>query len=455
MDELISIAQEWFGKIDANPEVYSVYSGEGYTQVGNAETIKAFKDSTSEHLKILFTVDMINEGFHIPVDTLIMARPTKSRLVYEQQLGRGLSSDPNAKPTTVFDLVNNYLNFDIDREINESMSGRSSGKGDFDSDNVENTKEYVESEDEYIPIDNFKVTGEMRKFVDLLEEFNELLGEERYVKFAEEIHEWTMAHRKFPQNVVTLTKEHELRAKYYRLKYRYIDKYLAMETDEERRAFEAENPHIDYVIGLIEEASRFDVPTQLKNANNILNWMKSHKYPVTPKPRSVDYIEASLGNALNNLKQFVTKYENLETEEQKQMYEQKHPEVFEVMTKLEEIKKLNTPSQIINASQLREWVESQRVPRKPTTSKQEECQMARNFNSLKTNYVNKYKILRTDAERQVFIEKYPFIIELVKIIDDIDAMCKKKSVALQNAEDIKSWMIEHSRKASINCVCRF
>lgn len=444
MDELMSKVQEWFGQIDADPEVYSVYSGEGYTQVGNAETIEAFKSSASKHLKILFTVDMINEGFHIPVDTLIMARPTESRLVYNQQLGRGLSSDPDAEPTTVFDLVNNYLNFDIDRELNEGISSRGSSKGELDQDNPEDIEDYEENEDEYIPIDCFKVTGAIREFIDLLEEVNILVDENRYLRFAEEIYDWTIAHKKFPSNSLNVTKEErDLNSKYYRLKYRYIDKYLGLETEEERQAFKKGNPQIDEVIRLIDEVNRYDVPTQLKNATNILDWMKAHRYPVRPKARSSDSVEASLGIALSNLNKFVTNYLSMESDEEKQKFEQKHPEIFELISMLEEIKRINTPVPIIQASQIREWIESQPIPRKPVATKPEENLLARRFNTLKTYYVSKYRSLSTDEEKNMFIKQYPFITELIEIIDDIDTMCTKKSVALQNAEDIKAWMIDN------------
>lgn len=443
MDELMSKVQEWFGQIDQNPEVYSVYSGEGYTQVGNAQTIEAFKSSTSKHLKILFTVDMINEGFHIPVDTLIMARPTESRLVYNQQLGRGLSSDPDAEPTTVFDLVNNYLNFDIDREINEGMSSRSSSKGKNNQENAEDIEDYAESEDEYIPIDNFKVTGIMREFADLLEEVNMLVDENRYVRFAEEIYEWVMTHKKFPTTSQNATKEErDLNAKYFRLKYRYIDKYLALETEEERQAFKKENPKIEEVISLIKEAIKFDIPAQLKNAISILDWMKAHRYPVTPKARSADLVEASLGNAYSNMKSFVKSYISLGTDAKKRQYERKFPEIFEVMAKLDEIKKINTPVQIVRAIKIREWIESQPKPRKPVVTKPEEYSMAKQFNTLKTYYVTRYKGLRTEEEKENFREKYPFILGLTEIINDIDAITSK-SIALQNAEDIKAWMIEN------------
>ena len=39
MDELIESSKEWFANIDTNPEIYSVYSGEGYSEKVNKNTI--------------------------------------------------------------------------------------------------------------------------------------------------------------------------------------------------------------------------------------------------------------------------------------------------------------------------------------------------------------------------------------------------------------------------------
>lgn len=120
MDELIESSKEWFANIDTNPEIYSVYSGEGYSEKVNKNTIKSFEASKSKHLKLLFSVDMLNEGLHVEdISGVIMLRPTDSRIIYLQQLGRALSSDTSREKTIVFDLVNNYLKNNLDAEINQ------------------------------------------------------------------------------------------------------------------------------------------------------------------------------------------------------------------------------------------------------------------------------------------------------------------------------------------------
>ena len=123
MDELIDKAKEWFESIDDNPEIYSVFSGEGYTEKDNRKSIEDFENSKSDHLKLLFSIEMLNEGLHVEdISGVIMTRPTDSRIIYLQQLGRALSSGTSREKTIVFDLVNNYLKNNLDAEINRTTN---------------------------------------------------------------------------------------------------------------------------------------------------------------------------------------------------------------------------------------------------------------------------------------------------------------------------------------------
>lgn len=57
-------------------------------------------------IRIIFTVDLYNEGVDIPeVDTLLLLRPTESLTIYLQQLGRGLRLHDEKPHLTVLDFV--------------------------------------------------------------------------------------------------------------------------------------------------------------------------------------------------------------------------------------------------------------------------------------------------------------------------------------------------------------
>lgn len=70
------------------------------------ERRQALKQLQSGTLRVVFSVDLFNEGVDIPaVDTLLLLRPTDSATVYLQQLGRGLRREQGKTACTVLDFV--------------------------------------------------------------------------------------------------------------------------------------------------------------------------------------------------------------------------------------------------------------------------------------------------------------------------------------------------------------
>lgn len=89
MRDMIARVPDWFYKVDEHPHVYSAYSEDPETDRAFAD----FKADTSDHLKLLFCIDMLNEGIHVPdISGVILLRPTVSPIVYKQQIGRALSA---------------------------------------------------------------------------------------------------------------------------------------------------------------------------------------------------------------------------------------------------------------------------------------------------------------------------------------------------------------------------
>jgi superfamily II DNA or RNA helicase len=69
------------------------------------QNLQAFAEG---HLQVLCACDILNEGWDCPaVEVLLMARPTLSRVIYFQQLGRGMRKAPGKECLIVFDFVDN------------------------------------------------------------------------------------------------------------------------------------------------------------------------------------------------------------------------------------------------------------------------------------------------------------------------------------------------------------
>lgn len=100
---------EYMAKIfnENNIPSAAVYSGEKgeYSEDRNI----ALSKLTSGELKVIFSVDMFNEGLDVPaIDMVMFLRPTQSPTIFLQQLGRGLRKFKDKKYLNVLDFIGNY-----------------------------------------------------------------------------------------------------------------------------------------------------------------------------------------------------------------------------------------------------------------------------------------------------------------------------------------------------------
>lgn len=112
----------WFGNIDSNPHVYSLYSFDPNTE----RVFDDFKNDNSNHLKLLFCIDMLNEGIHLDnISGVVLLRPTISPIIFKQQIGRALNAGKNSS-SVILDIVNNISNLysidDIQNEISDAIN---------------------------------------------------------------------------------------------------------------------------------------------------------------------------------------------------------------------------------------------------------------------------------------------------------------------------------------------
>lgn len=62
-----------------------------------------------DYLDYIFTVDIFNEGIDIPsVNQIVLLRPTKSAIVFTQQIGRGLRKNSAKNYCVILDFIGNY-----------------------------------------------------------------------------------------------------------------------------------------------------------------------------------------------------------------------------------------------------------------------------------------------------------------------------------------------------------
>lgn len=157
--EMTEKVPEWFGGIDENPHIYKAYSEDPSTD----EAFAAFKQDSSEHLKLLFCIDMLNEGVHVDdVSGVILLRPTVSPIIYKQQIGRALSASKKTHPV-IFDIVLNIENLYSIGSIEDEMQiatayYRSRGEGNK------------------IAVENFRIYDEVKECRSLFNRLNDALS---------------------------------------------------------------------------------------------------------------------------------------------------------------------------------------------------------------------------------------------------------------------------------------
>lgn len=156
--EIIACVPDWFGKMDIRPHVYHVSSYNPESE----DAFKIFAEDDSDHLKLLFCIDMLNEGIHVDdVDAVVLCRPTLSPIVYKQQIGRAIAVGAGKKPV-IFDMVNNFESLcrinDIKQELEEYILAGQYGVS--------------EDDDEY---PDFEIIDELRDCREILEEIQKNL----------------------------------------------------------------------------------------------------------------------------------------------------------------------------------------------------------------------------------------------------------------------------------------
>lgn len=158
MRDMIAMAPQWFSGVDVAPNIYCAYSDDPETD----KAFAAFKADSSDHLKLLYCIDMLNEGIHVDdVDGVILLRPTVSPIIYKQQIGRALAAGKK-KNAVIFDIVLNIENLYSIGAIEEEMQ-------------IAATYYRSLGQDGEIVNEHFRIIDEVRDCMELFEKLNDSL----------------------------------------------------------------------------------------------------------------------------------------------------------------------------------------------------------------------------------------------------------------------------------------
>jgi len=435
MKQKMKDAKTWFAGVDSEPEIYAVSSEYNYSmqnleknKINSQQVIEQFEESQSDHIKLLFSVDLLNEGLHVEdVSGVIMTRKTNSRAIYLQQLGRAISSNPNRPKPIVFDIANNYLTYNIyDELVIAKSKNKNTQKTEID--NIEGLDDIGIGDNN--DIESFKIIGIMKDFIELIESsgvasmyFNALR-----IKDWMENNQTIKPPRHGGRDVST--EEKKLGYALSDIRRKLINPYREKESEEEKKKFIEElekskskitEEQFYEILQIIEEIEKNNIPVYLQNARDIRDWMLVNNTTVPPRgtgrqiPEDERYLGRALGTIKNNL---INPYREKESKEEKEKFiedleEGKSPiteeQFYEILNIIENIEKNNIPKYLANIRGIKDWMLVNNTtipPRNIKNASEEEKKLAETLRSIKKNIIDPFKAKQTDEEKEQFVKSW-------------------------------------------------
>lgn len=158
VEEIKDTVIDWF-KTAGFKDINSYIVHSSYEQ-RNKEYV-SFCNDKSHKLKLLFSVNMLNEGLHLSdISGVLLLRPTNSNIVWHQQIGRCIEANNTENPV-IIDATNNFQSIRqgiaLLKAIKEAVEKEKGKNKDFDD------KDFLE-------LDTFFVTGYVQEIQQMFAE---------------------------------------------------------------------------------------------------------------------------------------------------------------------------------------------------------------------------------------------------------------------------------------------
>lgn len=434
MEEKAKKAKEWFEKVDKEPEIYMISS----KQRDSKEQLNRFNESNSEHIKLLYSVGMINEGVHLDkISGVILTSKTQSRISYLQKIGRAIYSGNEKEQAVVIDLANNneilYKNQDLDEIYQYEIRDIEALREAIDWINDKNEGKIPKSEKDK----SFKERIEYKRLARIKEKYQKYINN--------------------PELLEKLSNEKQEEVKKIIEEGNTIDLWnLELSVDKEN---EETNKEIDNFLenitikgirieleDILQEANESIIPLKLKQAIKIKEWMENHNNK-QPSTKSKNEEERALGRALDNIRQSLIKpYEALETEEKKKEFIKMRPEAEKVKEIIDWIDANRISVYLENAIKIKAWMQERNTTKPPSSKAKddEERKLGQALGSIRRLCIKPYKNLNTEEEKKQYKKEHPDLEKIMEIVNYIDK--NNISPYLINAIEIKKWMEKENTK---------
>ena len=307
ISEVKNSVKSWL--LGAGLKIHKIYSVNS-KNYNSKEDMRDFeREDGFSGVKVMFAVNMLNEGIHTKdIDAVIMLRPTRSKIVYFQQMGRCMAAD-NLKSPVIFDLVDNIDNTDqvvaMQEELNKLEDERlvkvGTGNGYTDRvsfdiiDYMVETRELVERLDS-----KYSYYSSFEENLEELKEFCEKYNRLPQSKIESRLSGFMYYHKEHPQIVSILEKYRKIKFKSYEENLedlrKFIEAYdkLPGKDNTRLRHFIEKNRDKSEVAEIVEKNKVFS-----RNLASLEKFVK--KFKRLPRSNSKDKLES-------RLERFVSRY---------------------------------------------------------------------------------------------------------------------------------------------------
>lgn len=441
MKEKMKKTEEWFGKIDSEPEVYGIHSKDNTS----AKQLESFNKSESEHLKLMYCVGMIDEGVHLNnVSGVILTAKTGSRPTYLQRLGRAISSGKSKKQSLVIDLVNN----------NEILLKERNVQYGFEITDLEAMQKLInwidEKNDGKLPVYEKEKTKKERTLALRLARLNN-----KYLKYVKEkdlIKSLDKEKKSEILKIIELGKSIGILKEIITIQKEYGD----IDTDELVDKFlndiEIRGVRKDFR-KLLEEPIVKGRSNPYDTIIAIKKWMDDNDTTKPPSPTSKYEEEKKLGNSLVHIRSMIIKpYLSLQDEEEKRKFIEKlstkkitpitEEQFKEILGIVKVIDENNLPRQLINIRNINAWIEKNEKKPSRSSKNEEEKKLGDLLHRIVQklvipyrNYENKDDFFDDIKEYGLTEEQFN---EILQSVERIENNTVTKSLA--NARNILQWI---------------
>ena len=264
--------------------------------------------------------------------------------------------------------------------------------------------------------------------------------------------------------------ESQLGRAYTNIKRNLIRIYRRLHTtDEKEKFFEniEKNSHLtreqfEEILRIVEEIEAKQVPTYLRNAREIKQWMVKNNTNFPPnryKKNSTDEEVRLYGAYQSILRELIKVFYKCETEEEKKSFFDKikknshltKEDFFEILSIIEEIKR-NIPKKrksayLENAREIKKWMQENKTTHPPCFQKrdvpEEERRLGTALNNIRMVLIKPYEAMQNEKERKEFIRRLAKLseiefLEILQIVREIDQ--NNIPNCLLRARELKMWL---------------